>query len=159
MSNVAAFEIRGIDHVQLALPAGGEDDARAFYAGLLGLTAVGFRSVPEGFIPAQDKDYLVAFAQLPDAATLDRTDAVIRKMTDMALADPGVDSALGFPGLSKQQRRSEPERGEDRGEEGIEEELPRQDDSKLDELVITLDDIGDQRIDRRPRGISGESLR
>ena len=35
-----AIEIRGIDHVQLAIPAGGEDDARAFYAGLLGLTEV-----------------------------------------------------------------------------------------------------------------------
>ncbi len=52
------------------------------YVGLIGLTVVGFARVPPGFVPTQDKDYLVAFAQLPDAATLDRTEAVIRKMSD-----------------------------------------------------------------------------
>ena len=51
------------------------------YVGLVGLTMFGFSRVPQGFVPAQDKDYLVAFAQLPDAATLDRTDAVIRQMS------------------------------------------------------------------------------
>jgi multidrug efflux pump len=70
------------------------------YGGLVGLTAAGFKAVPDGFIPAQDKDYLVAFAQLPDAASLDRTDAVIRRMTDIALAEPGVQSSIAFPGLS-----------------------------------------------------------
>jgi multidrug efflux pump len=70
------------------------------YGGLLALTAFGFSKVPEGFIPTQDKDYLVAYAQLPDAATLDRTEAVIRKMTALALEHPGVESAIAFPGLS-----------------------------------------------------------
>jgi len=70
------------------------------YVGLIGLTAVGFARVPEGFIPVQDKDYLVAFAQLPDAATLDRTEGVIRKMSDMALKQPGVEGSVAFPGLS-----------------------------------------------------------
>ena len=51
-------------------------------------------------MPAQDKDYLVAFAQLPDAATLDRTDAVIRQMSKLALEHPGVSNAVAFPGLS-----------------------------------------------------------
>ena len=62
------------------------------YGGLLALTAAGFSKVPQGFIPAQDKDYLVAFAQLPDAATLDRTDAG-SAMTDLALSTrrPGRD--------------------------------------------------------------------
>ena len=46
------------------------------YGGLIGLTSLGFASVPTGFVPPQDKQYLVAFAQLPDAATLDRTEAV-----------------------------------------------------------------------------------
>ena len=49
--------------------------ALVVYAGLIGLTGVGFAKVPQGFVPAQDKDYLVAFAQLPDGATLDRTDS------------------------------------------------------------------------------------
>jgi multidrug efflux pump len=74
--------------------------AMVVYVGLVGLTVFSFRQVPSGFIPTQDKDYLVAFAQLPDAATLDRTDAVIRKMTAIALDHPGVESSVAFPGLS-----------------------------------------------------------
>jgi multidrug efflux pump len=70
------------------------------YAVLLGVTFVMFRTVPGGFVPGQDKQYLVGFAQLPDAATLDRTEDVIRRMTDIALAQPGVESAIAFPGLS-----------------------------------------------------------
>jgi multidrug efflux pump len=74
--------------------------ALVVYVGLIGLTFLGFSRVPQGFVPVQDKDYLVAFAQLPDAATLDRTDAVIRKMSAVALEQPGVASAVAFPGLS-----------------------------------------------------------
>jgi multidrug efflux pump len=70
------------------------------YAGLVGLTAVGFKQVPQGFVPTQDKEYLVAFAQLPDGATLDRTESVIRKMTDIAMNHPGVSNSVAFPGLS-----------------------------------------------------------
>jgi multidrug efflux pump len=71
-----------------------------FYAGLIGLTWFAFTHTPTGFIPAQDKQYLVSFAQLPDAATLDRTEAVIRRMDEIALKQPGVDHAVAFPGLS-----------------------------------------------------------
>jgi multidrug efflux pump subunit AcrB len=74
--------------------------ALAVYAGLLALTVFGFSRLPSGFVPTQDKRYLVAFAQLPDAATLDRTTAVMKKMADIALAHPGVDGAVQFPGLS-----------------------------------------------------------
>jgi len=70
------------------------------YLGLVGLAALGLAKVPRGFVPAQDKSYLVAFAQLPDAATLDRTESVIRKMSDIALKQPGVANAVAFPGLS-----------------------------------------------------------
>ncbi|MFG1478979.1 multidrug efflux RND transporter permease subunit [Xanthobacter sp. V4C-4] len=70
------------------------------YVLLLALTGVLFRAVPSGFVPAQDKQYLVGFAQLPDAATLDRTEDVIRRMGDIALRTPGVQSAVAFPGLS-----------------------------------------------------------
>ncbi|HEU5219446.1 MAG TPA: efflux RND transporter permease subunit, partial [Gemmatimonadales bacterium] len=70
------------------------------YAGLLFLTLFGFAKVPHGFVPTQDKQYLVAFAQLPDAATLDRTEAVIRKMSEIGLQQPGVSRAIQFPGLS-----------------------------------------------------------
>ena len=70
------------------------------YAGLVFLTGVVFKSVPVGFIPDQDKQYLICVAQLPDAASLDRTDAVVKKMTEMALAVPGVEASVAFPGLS-----------------------------------------------------------
>lgn len=70
------------------------------YAGLLVLTGSLFRKVPTGFVPLQDKQYLIAIAQLPDAASLDRTDAVIRRMSDIAQSVPGVDSSVAFPGLS-----------------------------------------------------------
>lgn len=59
-----------------------------------------FKLVPPGFVPAQDKQYLIGFAQLPDAASLDRTDAVIRKMSDIAKDIPGIDNSIAFPGLS-----------------------------------------------------------
>ncbi|WP_445505354.1 efflux RND transporter permease subunit [Microvirga sp. G4-2] len=70
------------------------------YVALLGATGFLFRTVPGGFVPGQDKQYLVGFAQLPDAATLDRTESVIRQMTDIALKQPGVEHAVAFPGLS-----------------------------------------------------------
>ncbi len=69
----------------------------------LALVAVAFglfNAVPGGFVPGQDKQYLVGFAQLPDGATLDRTEDVIRRMSDIALKQPGVESAVAFPGLS-----------------------------------------------------------
>ena len=67
----------------------------------LGIAAVFmFKVVPPGFVPAQDKGYLIGFAQLPDAASLDRTDEVIRKMSAIAKEIPGVESSIAFPGLS-----------------------------------------------------------
>ena len=59
-----------------------------------------FKAVPSGFVPAQDKQYLVGFAQLPDAASLERTDAVIRRMSEIAKSVPGVAESVAFPGLS-----------------------------------------------------------
>jgi hydrophobe/amphiphile efflux-1 (HAE1) family protein/NodT family efflux transporter outer membrane factor (OMF) lipoprotein len=74
--------------------------ALVVYGGLVALTGWSFNKVPTGFVPTQDKQYLVAFAQLPDAASLDRTEAVIRRMSDIGLKQPGVESAVAFPGLS-----------------------------------------------------------
>ncbi|MEA2855244.1 MAG: multidrug efflux pump, partial [Rhodospirillaceae bacterium] len=70
------------------------------YLVLVGVTFFMFRAVPGGFVPSQDKQYLVGFAQLPDGATLDRTEDVIRRMSDIALKTPGIESAVAFPGLS-----------------------------------------------------------
>lgn len=70
------------------------------YLLLLGATYIGFQAVPSGFVPAQDKQYLVSFAQLQDGATLERTEQVVRQMSDIAMKEPGVQSAVAFPGLS-----------------------------------------------------------
>jgi multidrug efflux pump len=74
--------------------------ALVVYVGLLALTGFTLSKVPSGFVPSQDKQYLISFAQLPDAASLERTDEVIRRMTDIAMQHPGVADVIAFPGLS-----------------------------------------------------------
>jgi multidrug efflux pump len=56
--------------------------------------------VPGGFVPAQDKEYIIAIAQLPNGASLDRADAITREMGRIGLAQPGVEHAVQHPGLS-----------------------------------------------------------
>jgi multidrug efflux pump len=94
----ARFSTRYVGTVARVVRAG--TVALFVYGGLIGLAYFSFEHTPTGFIPSQDKQYLVGFAQLPDAATLDRTEAVIRRMSDIALKQPGVDHAVAFPGLS-----------------------------------------------------------
>jgi multidrug efflux pump len=55
------------------------------YAALLALMVMGFRAIPTGFIPAQDKGYLIVSIQLPDGASLERTDAVVRRAGEIIL--------------------------------------------------------------------------
>ncbi|MGE6918697.1 efflux RND transporter permease subunit [Achromobacter kerstersii] len=74
--------------------------AMGVYAVLVAATIGVSYLVPGGFVPAQDKQYLIGFTQLPNGASLDRTEAVIRRMSDIALKEPGVQSAIAFPGLS-----------------------------------------------------------
>jgi multidrug efflux pump len=70
------------------------------YGCLIGLTYLGFRAVPTGFIPEQDKGYLVVNAQLPDGASLERSDEVIARMTALALKTEGVGHTISVPGYS-----------------------------------------------------------
>jgi multidrug efflux pump len=70
------------------------------YVGLIGLTYLGFRVVPTGFIPEQDKGYLIVNAQLPEGASLERTEAVSGRLTEMALKTEGVAHAISMPGYS-----------------------------------------------------------
>lgn len=74
--------------------------ALVVYAGLVWATVKMFQIVPNGFVPGQDKQYLVGFAQLPDGSSLDRTEEVMRRMSEMVLSQPGVKDAIAFPGLS-----------------------------------------------------------
>ena len=70
------------------------------YVVLLGCTWFLFTIVPTGYVPPQDKQYLIAFAQLPQGSTLDRTEAVIKKMSQIGMQEPGVANSVAFPGLS-----------------------------------------------------------
>jgi multidrug efflux pump len=74
------------------------------YLGLLAGTVGMFQVVPGGFIPEQDKGYLVVNAQLPDGASLERSDEVVKKMTEIALHDEEFKEAIGHaisvPGYS-----------------------------------------------------------
>jgi multidrug efflux pump len=74
--------------------------ALLLYGGLLALTVFAFIRTPGGFVPQQDKAYVVTVIQLPDAASLDRTEAVVREVTAIGLKTPGVAHAVEFPGLS-----------------------------------------------------------
>ncbi len=74
--------------------------ALGVYAVLIGLTLLLFWRVPPGFVPQQDKQYLIGIAQLPEGASLDRTTEVIRKLSDIGQKVPGVHDSVAFPGLS-----------------------------------------------------------
>jgi multidrug efflux pump len=70
------------------------------YLGLLALTGFGFRVTPVGFVPAQDQGYLIAACQLPDSASLPRTETVTAKMLEILKDTPGVQSTLVINGFS-----------------------------------------------------------
>jgi len=72
----------------------------AVYGGLLLLTAWAFRQAPAGFIPMQDKGYLLVNVQLPDAASVERTAQVMRRVGEIAAEAPGVEHRVAIAGQS-----------------------------------------------------------
>ena len=70
------------------------------YAGMLVLIFFGFKTVPVGFIPMQDQGYLIGLAQLPDGATLERSDEMREQMVRLASSVPGVSHKVEFAGFS-----------------------------------------------------------
>ena len=70
------------------------------YVGLIGMTVFTFKVVPKGFIPQQDKGYLVVNAQLPDGASLARTDELVSKLSAISRQTPGVAYTIDVPGYS-----------------------------------------------------------
>jgi hydrophobe/amphiphile efflux-1 (HAE1) family protein len=69
----------------------------------IGIIAVGgyiFSHAPSGFIPQQDRNYLIGVAQLPPGASLSRTDDLVRRMVDIALKTPGVNHVINIVGFS-----------------------------------------------------------
>ncbi len=71
-----------------------------FYGGLLYATWYLFDTTPTGFIPAQDKGYLLVNVQLPDSASLDRTSEVMRRMEKSLKETPGIRNTVGIAGQS-----------------------------------------------------------
>jgi multidrug efflux pump len=74
--------------------------ALLLYGGLLGLTWWGFTHTPTGFIPAQDKGYLLVNVQLPDAASATRTRDIVERIEDVALHTRGVKHTVAISGQS-----------------------------------------------------------
>jgi multidrug efflux pump len=70
------------------------------YVGLIGLTGFGFAHIPKGFVPEQDKGYLVVNVQLPDSASLERTIEATKAVEKIALETPGVGHTVGIAGMS-----------------------------------------------------------
>ncbi len=70
------------------------------YAGFIGLNFLAFEKVPTGFIPQQDQGYLILYAQLPDAASLARTQAVVQQATRIILDTEGVKHVNAYAGFS-----------------------------------------------------------
>jgi len=83
----------------------------AVYALLLAGTVFMFNQVPGGFIPTQDKTYLVGSIRLPEGASLDRTEAVARRVSELALETEGVSNAAAFVGFNALQRTNTPNVG------------------------------------------------
>ena len=71
-----------------------------FYVGLISLTGFAFARIPSGFVPIQDKGYLVVNIQLPDSASLERTAEVTEAIEKIALDTPGVAHTVAVPGTS-----------------------------------------------------------
>ncbi len=74
--------------------------AFAVYGVTLALAAFMFHKVPGGFVPTQDKMYVIGIVSLPPGASLDRTEAVVREASRRALETEGVAHAIAFPGLN-----------------------------------------------------------
>lgn len=70
-----------------------------------------FKLVPGGFIPTQDKMYLIGGVKMPEGASLERTDAMIRKMSEIGLSVDGVSDSVAFPGLNALQFTNTPNTG------------------------------------------------
>jgi multidrug efflux pump len=70
------------------------------FAGLVYLAYGMFRLVPTGFIPPQDQGYAIVNVQMPDASSIERTDAVMSQLSDIARKTPGISDAFAVSGFS-----------------------------------------------------------
>ena len=101
------------------------------YLGFIVLTWFSFKEVPSGFIPPQDKGYLVIAIQLPDSASLERTDKIVDRIGQMASTTPGVKASIDLAGLSPISLSASPNAGT---------------------VFVILDDFG------KRRGLTGDTI-
>jgi hydrophobe/amphiphile efflux-1 (HAE1) family protein len=105
------------------------------YVGMLWLTYHTFQIVPTGFIPQQDTGYMIGNLQLPDAASLYRTDEVMRRMSEIARKTPGVKNTFSVVGYSF---------------------LVQQNQSNAGSMFVILDPFEDRAKD--PKNLSGNAI-
>ncbi|TLD71105.1 multidrug efflux RND transporter permease subunit [Phragmitibacter flavus] len=70
------------------------------YGGLIALAFYAFKKVPTGFIPQQDMGYFMTVIQLPDGASFERTDEIVRRVDDLARSTPGIAHTFAISGYS-----------------------------------------------------------
>jgi hydrophobe/amphiphile efflux-1 (HAE1) family protein len=98
------------------------------YLGLLALTVFGFTKVPAGFIPPQDQGYFIVVVQLPEGASLSRTDRIVQKISKICSEIPGIVNVVAFAGFDGATNTNAPNKAalfpclasfEDRAKEGL----------------------------------------
>ncbi|MEJ1096423.1 MULTISPECIES: multidrug efflux RND transporter permease subunit [unclassified Pseudoxanthomonas] len=83
----------------------------AIYAGLLLVTGLMFQVVPRGFIPVQDKSYIIAGVKMPEGSSIERTDAALKKIGQIAMSIEGTQNDVAFPGFNPLQFINTPNYG------------------------------------------------
>ena len=95
LANGYAWVVRGLVATKFALVA-----MILIFAGLLWATVHMLETVPRGFIPTLDQGYAIVVIQLPEGASLSRTDAVVQRASQIMQETPGVAHAVAFAGFS-----------------------------------------------------------
>ena len=95
MAEGYAWIVRKLISTKTALAA-----ALVVFVGLLGATWYMAQIVPSGFVPTMDQGYAIVVIQLPDGASLDRTDAVVKRASKIIQEVPGVKNAVAFAGFN-----------------------------------------------------------
>ncbi|WEX76955.1 efflux RND transporter permease subunit [Sinorhizobium numidicum] len=95
MADGYGWVVRRLVQTRVALAA-----ALLVFVGLLGATWYMTQIVPRGFVPQMDQGYAIVVIQLPDGASLERTDAVVQRASAMVREVPGVKDAVAFAGFN-----------------------------------------------------------
>jgi len=81
------------------------------FIGIIGIAGFGFSKLPSGFVPQEDEGYCMVNVQLPDGASLGRTEEVLKRANDIILKVPGIENVLAVGGFSLVDGASSPNSG------------------------------------------------